>query len=58
MCKRNPVLKKPRVKQKVHEIKYEERIQRPKPGVCWGTDEETGQTPCCHGYRGPLGKVG
>lgn len=57
MCKRNPVLKKPRVKQKAHEIKYE-RIQRPKPGICWGTDEETGQTPCCHGYRGPLGKVG
>ena len=34
-----------------------QRIQRSQPRIGGGTDEETGQTPGCHGNRGPLGEV-
>ena len=34
-----------------------QRIQRSQPRIGGGTDEKTGQTPGCHGNRGPLGEV-
>ena len=34
-----------------------QRIQRSQPRIGGGTDKETGQTPGCHGNRGPLGEV-